>query len=82
MDRGIFRDLNLVGTAIGFVFWIILVWFLAEDSECAKYHTCGSGDLVQISIISLGFIVPAGIVALLASILVQHFLSWFKKRST
>jgi len=67
MDNKIFQEFNLLGVFVGFIVWISLVWFLAEDSECVRHNTCDSGDIVQISIINLGFLVPAFIVALFAS---------------
>ena len=67
MDNKILKEFNIFGVFAGFITWVSLVWFLAEDSECVRHSSCGSGDIVQISIISLGFLVPAGIIALIAS---------------
>ena len=72
MDTKILQEFNVFGIVAGVLSWVGLVWWLAEESECSRYNSCDSGDMVQISIISLGLLVPAGIIALIASILTKR----------
>ena len=61
------KDLNSKGVFIGAIVWIILVYVFAGQVACTKSHSCDAGDITTTSIVALGFLAPAWIVALTAS---------------
>ena len=67
MDSSTFKEFSALGIVIGFAFWVALLWYVAEDLECMRHNACTSGDMVMFAVLSVGYLVPASIVALIVS---------------
>ncbi len=72
LGKKMIKDINGVGIIVGAITWIGLVWWMANEIECSRFNSCDGGDMVSISVISLGMLVPAWVVTILVS-------SMFKK---
>jgi len=65
----IFDGINKYGLIAGVIAWFLIMWFLVNDMECTKYDLCCDvGDLISVSVIGLGMLVPAFIVTIIISI--------------
>lgn len=58
---------NTKGFIAGFIAWIIFLLWGLSDSACLKSGVCGGWDLLLWSMISVGMLGPAWIIACMAS---------------
>ncbi len=65
-------DLTTGGIFIGIIFWFICIFFLNHGLSCAETNSCGHGDLILNSIISVGMLAPSWLCASIASIFFKN----------
>lgn len=61
------KEINGKGQIVGAIAWFVLVFYAANEGECVLYESCGSWDLVLFALISIGFLAPAYLLAILVS---------------
>jgi hypothetical protein len=61
------NEINGKGFAVGAIVWFALIFYAAQQGECVRYGSCGSEDLIIFSVISMGLLAPAYILARLTS---------------
>jgi hypothetical protein len=62
-----FASLNMIGLVAGAIAWFVIVVYVASDFGCTFTAACGAEDLVAFGLCSVGFLMPAWIVALVVS---------------
>jgi hypothetical protein len=62
------EKINKKGFLAGIVSWVIIIIFAINQGSCVNYHGCDSGDLFLMSIIAVGMIAPAYLIAITISI--------------
>ncbi len=60
-------EINRKGFIAGGIAWLVLVGFLPTAADCAKHANCDAGDLFLHSIVTMGMLAPAWLVAVLTS---------------
>lgn len=53
---------------IGIVVWLIIINVISNQSACAAYQRCDSGDLVMSAILGIGFMGPSWVAMVFSSI--------------
>ena len=55
------------GWIAGIITWLAIIWYATTQMACLKTKTCDGEDLFLFAIISVGLLVPAGLVAFIVS---------------
>lgn len=66
------EKLNGPGLTAGIICWLFFIIGLSSQMACAEYKRCDSGDLVMMAILAIGFLAPAGFVAMFVSIIFKR----------
>lgn len=61
------HPINGKGFAVGAVLWLFYIVLTSHEASCAEFRDCGSGDLILASIIAVGGLFPAWVLASLVS---------------
>ena len=51
----------MIRLSIAFASWLAIVYYAAMRMECVRNRNCGPEDMLEFSILAVGFLVPAGI---------------------